>query len=225
VSRTVSRYGCFTPPWTGWFDDCGCVDGRWVDGVTRRRQVLAAATATAVVAAGVFVFTYFQPHKLFFDEVVDDAVPEGAVIADTGPVATFDTSPAESETPAGTATPPVESTVEAAAPMSFIALAHPTTGTALLLEVPGTGERYVRFEGFSTDNGPDLKVYLSTSPADGPEAAFDDDFVDLGRLHGNRGNQNYAVPAGTDLDRYASVVIWCDRFDVAFGAASLMSGS
>jgi hypothetical protein len=66
-----------------------------------------------------------------------------------------------------------------------------------------------------------VKVYLSTNPIDGPEQAFDDDIVDLGRLQGNLGDQNYAVPAEVDLSRYRSLVIWCDRFNSAFGAAPL----
>jgi hypothetical protein len=64
-------------------------------------------------------------------------------------------------------------------------------------------------------------VYLTTNPASGREDAFDDDAVDLGRLKGNVGNQNYEIPPGVDLERYTTVVIWCDRFDAAFGAADL----
>jgi len=45
--------------------------------------------------------------------------------------------------------------------------------------------------------------------------------VNLGRLKGNQGDQNYPLPADVDLGRFASVVIWCDRFDSAFGAADL----
>jgi hypothetical protein len=44
----------------------------------------------------------------------------------------------------------------------------------------------------------------------------------LGRLKGNIGSQNYEVPAGTNLARYGTVVIWCDRFDAAFGAADVI---
>ena len=64
-------------------------------------------------------------------------------------------------------------------------------------------------------------MYLSTNPPDGPEGEFDDDYVNLGRLEGNLGSSNYVIPVGTDLSRYASVVIWCDRFNSAFGAAPL----
>ncbi len=48
---------------------------------------------------------------------------------------------------------------------------------------------------------------------------LDDDVVNLGHLKGNQGDQNYDLPADVDLARFASVVIWCDRFDSAFGAA------
>jgi len=97
---------------------------------------------------------------------------------------------------------------------------HGTSGTVVLLE-DATGTRFVRLENLDTSNGPDLFVYLSTAPSDGPEDQFDDDFVNLGRLEGNVGNSNYVIPSDTDLARYASVVIWCDRFDSAFGAAPL----
>jgi hypothetical protein len=85
------------------------------------------------------------------------------------------------------------------------------------------GSRYVRLEGLRTENGPAVRVYLSANPADGPERAFDDDFVDLGELQGNLGDQNYRVPSGVDPLGYASVVIWCERFDSAFGATDLVA--
>ena len=89
-----------------------------------------------------------------------------------------------------------------------------------ILDVGGES-RIVRLEDLETDNGPDLFVYLSTNAADGDEGAFDDDYVNLGRLKGNMGDQNYGIPAGTDVRKFRSVVIWCDRFDSAFGAADL----
>jgi hypothetical protein len=83
----------------------------------------------------------------------------------------------------------------------------------------------VRFEGFSTSNGPHLVVWLSKNPALGPDDAFDDDYVSLGPLKGNIGDQNYAVPVEGDSTAYTSVVVWCDRFDVPFGAADLNPSS
>ena len=45
--------------------------------------------------------------------------------------------------------------------------------------------------------------------------------MNLGGLKGNIGNQNYEIPPEINLADYTSVVIWCDRFDAAFGAADL----
>ena len=98
-------------------------------------------------------------------------------------------------------------------------LDHHTSGTVEIVDTDAG--RVVRIVGLDTSNGPDLYVYLSPNPADGPEPAFDDGHLDLGRLRGNRGDANYAVPAGVDLAAFRSVVIWCDRFDSAFGAADL----
>lgn len=100
----------------------------------------------------------------------------------------------------------------------FVSLDHTTTGVARLLEL-ADGSRVVRLEGLDTSNGPDLFVYLSPNPPDGDEGAFEDGPVNLGRLRANKGDQNYTVPVGADLDGVRSVVIWCDRFDSAFGAA------
>ena len=103
---------------------------------------------------------------------------------------------------------------------AFNSHAHPTSGTAMVGS--GTdGAPVLYLENLDTDNGPDLKVYLS--PAEPTSADLLAGGLNLGDLKGNRGNQSYAVPAGTDLGKYKSVVIWCDRFAVAFGAAPLGS--
>ena len=46
-------------------------------------------------------------------------------------------------------------------------------------------------------------------------------YVRLGELKGNQGDQNYDVPDDADLSGMKSVVIWCDRFNVAFGTADI----
>jgi hypothetical protein len=47
-------------------------------------------------------------------------------------------------------------------------------------------------------------------------------FMDLGRLKGNIGNQNYEVPVDIDLSKYNNVLIWCKAFSVLFGNAQLV---
>ena len=113
-----------------------------------------------------------------------------------------------------------EGAVRVAAVGSFISRSHPSSGTAAVL-TDGT-QTFLRFDDdFATDNGPDLNVYLSTARPNDSVGDLASDFIDLGDMKGNVGAQNYEVPAGTDLNRYRTVVIWCVRFSVAFGAAEL----
>ncbi|MGH2829163.1 MAG: DM13 domain-containing protein, partial [Actinomycetota bacterium] len=103
---------------------------------------------------------------------------------------------------------------------SFRSLAHKTSGTATIVTLPD-GVSYVRLEDFETENGPDLFVYLSPSDGRGDDDAIARNSINLGRLRGNIGDQNYRIPAGTDLSGYKSVLIWCKRFTTGFGVASL----
>jgi Electron transfer DM13 len=175
-------------------------------GRPRRRVVLVGLVVLVLVAAG--AVAWFQPQKLLIDQRVDEALP-GA--PDAGPA----TTGGDTATTRPAAAEPV--TVAAG---RFRSLGHTTSGRAAVLEVDG-GRRFLRLDGLRTSNGPDLFVYLSATPADGPRDAFDDEFLSLGRLKANQGNQNYEIDAGTRLDRYRSVVIWCRRFTYAFGAAEL----
>src|SRR5919108_1351060 len=90
---------------------------------------------------------------------------------------------------------------------------HNAEGQAKVIKL-SDGSNFVRLEDFRSTNGPDLYVYLSTDKGN-----FD--FVNLGRLKGNVGNQNYEIPQGTDLSKYDTVLIWCQAFSVLFGSAEL----
>jgi hypothetical protein len=96
---------------------------------------------------------------------------------------------------------------------------HMGEGRAAVFE---QGEQQVlRFEDFSVTNGPDLHVILSKHAAPLDRADIGEDYLDLGSLKGNLGNQNYEVPAGVDLSQYQSVVIYCVPFHVVFATAEL----
>ncbi len=79
-----------------------------------------------------------------------------------------------------------------------------------------TDNKYMlKLENFSTSNGPDLKVYLSTasSPAD---------FISLGGLKSTNGNQVYEISGMPDFTRHKFVLIHCERYNHLFGSAELM---
>ena len=92
---------------------------------------------------------------------------------------------------------------------------HKAEGIAKVINL-ADGRTFLRLENLKTTNGPDLYVYLSV----GKDAL---DIVNLGRLKGNIGNQNYEIPAGTDLSKYNTALIWCKAFSTLFGSTKLSS--
>lgn len=103
--------------------------------------------------------------------------------------------------------------------------AHKGTGTATLVALPG-GSHEIQLTEFEVTNGPDLEVWLSAHPD--PASKGDvtgNEWLALGQLKGNVGDQAYPVPAGTDVGAYSSVVIWCEQFGVLFSPAALQPGS
>jgi Electron transfer DM13 len=210
--------------------------------LVRNRTVLIPIGVVLAAVAVYLAFFVFAIQTLIVDDTVDEAGPvfdsgagasveeDPAAPATTAPVDagrggetnTTDQVESEVESEVESDVAPVASTNEVVTLLSgsFIDRSHPSSGTASVLG-DGTAQRFLRFEEFATDNGPDLNVYLSAAPADAAAGDFDDDFVDLGDLLGNVGNQNYEIPADVDLGRYSTVVIWCVRFGVAFGAADL----
>lgn len=102
---------------------------------------------------------------------------------------------------------------------------HETSGTVKILEL-ADGSRLLRLENLDTSNGPKLEVWLSDAPVveglDGWFVFDDRKYLSLGALKGNRGSQNYEIPADLNLSDFSSVSIWCVTFKVSFGAAELV---
>ena len=95
---------------------------------------------------------------------------------------------------------------------------HDVSGTAVLYRLDD-GSHLVRLEGLESDNGPDLEVWLVQRTTGNVGRGG----LELADLKSTRGNQNYEVPAGTDVSAYVGVSIWCDRFNVNFGTAELVA--
>jgi len=81
-------------------------------------------------------------------------------------------------------------------------------------------QRVLRFEDFSVTNGPDLHVLLIENVNATSHAELGE-YIDLGSLKGNMGNQNYEIPADVDLSKYNGVMIYCMPFHVVFATAPL----
>ncbi|MFI1395238.1 DM13 domain-containing protein [Streptomyces sp. NPDC020681] len=164
-----------------------------------KRPVLWITTAVVVVVAAVGLYL-FQPWRLFTSNHVDEAAPvaSGQQGARAEPLASG----------------------------NFVSHEHDTSG-AVEIQPLADGKANLRLTNLRTSDGPALHVWLSDQPVkpDGGGNLDDGTHVDLGDLKGNEGSQNYAIPAGTDLNKFSTVTIWCERFSVSFGAAELKQGA
>ncbi|MFD3343587.1 DM13 domain-containing protein [Streptomyces anthocyanicus] len=183
------------------------------------RPLLIGALALAVVG-GTLGLYWFQPWKLWQDETVDEALPGAVTTASPPGAVTTSPPPAAASAPS----PTRDAGPRTVAGGELVSHEHSTSGTAQLVRLTD-GSHVVRLENLDTSNGPDVHVWLTDAPVKEGKAGwhlFDDgEYVDLGKLKGNKGSQNYVVPADVDPSRYSSVSVWCDRFNVSFGAAEL----
>ncbi|WFE46527.1 DM13 domain-containing protein [Verrucosispora sp. WMMD1129] len=183
------------------------------------RTPLTWIAITVLAAGSAFGLYWFQPWKLLTDAEVAERLSTVA-------------TPATSAAPTGSATPtssaPPASPDAAAATLvssgDFISHEHDTSGSARIVRTVD-GQHRLELVGLDTSNGPDLRVWLTDQPViegrDGWHVFDDGRWVELGRLKGNRGDQGYAIPNDVELSDLTSVSIWCKRFAVSFGAATL----
>ena len=106
---------------------------------------------------------------------------------------------------------------------TFHGKVHNTSGRATIYQAED-GKLVLRLTNFATSNGPDVHVILVAAKDADDDANFlksDTERIELGKLKGNQGDQNYDIPAGTDLAKFASVSVYCERFNANFGSAPL----
>ncbi len=195
---------------------------------TLRRFVESAAVRGLVMAAPVAAIGWFLVVPYFTDERVVEALP-GVVLAPvtTVPTAGGTATPASTASTASTTpdargdpTTPVTTTV-AAGPVllsvgELAGIDHRASGSAALYRLDD-GSHIVRLEDIDIQNGPDYFVHLV--PGAGRESPGGGH--DLGALKGNRGSQNYEIPAEVDVSSGPfTVLVWCRAFAVPVAHAT-----
>jgi hypothetical protein len=106
---------------------------------------------------------------------------------------------------------------------TFHGKVHKTSGRATVYR-EADGKLVLRITNFKTSNGPDVHVILIAAKDADDDANFlknNTPRIELGNLKGNEGDQNYEIPTGTDLAKFQTVSIYCERFNANFGAAPL----
>ena len=194
--------------------------------MNRRLLVIGGLVGVVIVAA----LGWYLVSPLFINDVVDEAfpIPSASELADMS-----EDEKAEIEAEVLDAAADMPDTVmdeampEGAGPVivsvgEFVDADafHQGTGTATIYQLED-GSHVLRFENFEVTNGPDLHVYLTNHADPQSQADVMQGAIDLGSLSGNVGNQNYEIPAGTDVSQFNTVVIYCQPFHVIFSTASL----
>lgn len=178
---------------------------------------LAVIAAIVIVGAGVG----YAVSPYFTESTIDEPMPQGVAVmppaepavpvvgGGDGGVDGSSSSSASPSDPQGMMTP-------ASYAGTFVGVGdgiHDAGGSAYTIPLED-GSSVLRLEDFYSTNGPGLRVYLATDT----DAT---DYRSLGDLKANRGNQNYEIPEGIDLEKYNHVLIWCEPFSVLFGSAEL----
>lgn len=208
---------------------------------TRRNPKLYILLAFLVAAAVALTYPLWSPY--FINDIVDEAFPsldnaeresvrempeaqrdallemseeQPEMAADTARAMMADDTVMEDDMPAAEAIEPV---LLSSGGWIEIDPIHRAEGSASVWQLGK--QRVLRFEDFRVTNGPRLHVLLVPSV---PTSIFADvgDYIDLGPLKGNIGNQNYEIPADLDLSEYRSAVIYCVPFGVVFSSAELL---
>ena len=155
------------------------------------RRRVITGGVIVVLALAAFGLHWFQPWKLFTSRTIIDSPPASSTLIASG---------------------------------ALVSHEHETSGTVELVQLPD-GRYQIILRELSTSDGPDLRVWMTDQEVlagrDGWKVFDEGRRVEVGRLKGTHGLQVYDVPAGTDVHQFKSVTIWCARFSVSFGAASL----
>jgi hypothetical protein len=172
----------------------------------RTSRSAQAATAVALVAAGVFGWWTISP--LFLTKTLNEDLPARA---------TATVAPSSSRATAAATPGPTGPKVVAMGHLQRVDDLHRGTGPVSLVELDG--RTFLRFENVAIQNGPDLHVYLARGMGGAYDGGKD---LYLGALKATNGSFNYELPAGTSLVDYRSVVVWCRAFTVLFTWADLL---
>ena len=120
----------------------------------------------------------------------------------------------EELTPVTQTPPPAVATGTQESLGTFSNGAHPTSGTVkVVVDKADAKKKYLSFENFKTDAGPDVYVYLAEDKAA-------KGFVSVMKLD-KTGTFVLDIPTNADLTKQKYVLVWCKQFTVLFGSAKL----
>ena len=193
---------------------------------TRKRWSRIGLGLALVLAIPAIWLAWWLGSPLFIDEVANEEFPltANATIPDN---VTRDEAETTMETAAKIEAPMSEPMTTEMSTSQTVSLTsgdfrdadrfHKGSGTATIYRLEDDSH-VLRLEDLNVTNGPDLHVLLMVDPEGGDKSQG---YLDLGKLKGNIGNQNYPIPGDTVVSEYHAVMIYCQPFHVVFSTAPL----
>ena len=157
-------------------------------------------TLIAVIAILFILFIIYTVKPLFTNETINEELPIVIENNTTGKMIDMNISQEENQT------------ILFSSEFSDADNFHKTSGQVKIYQIDD--KQLLRLEDFKTTNGPDLKVYVA-------EDIKAKNFISLGDLKGNIGNQNYEINEKINYQEHNYVLIWCEDFSTLFGYAKL----
>jgi hypothetical protein len=178
-----------------------------------RRVIPNPLVRTVVVAVPAIALLWWNVAPYFKDDVkITDSFPEASTTAGTvASPSVIDRAPPAVDAPPTPAPPPQPVQLTTG---RFRGLdGHRGSGEAAIFRQPD-GSAVVAFRDLSVSSVPDPVLYL----VPGADKEGLDGAIRLARFDADK--DRYDIPAGTDLDRPMTVLIWCQRFSVPVAGAT-----
>ncbi len=98
---------------------------------------------------------------------------------------------------------------------------HPTSGRAVLVAREDGGYE-LRLEDFTSDDGPDIFIYLSDAENPDTDSSIKNAHnANLGPRQALTGEQSYILPKVVSPDGFKLIAIWCCTYGIVFDTALL----
>lgn len=199
----------------------------WANATPQRKRLTKFVMAGALLLAIPAIWlAWWLGSPLFIDDVANEDFPltASATIPEN---VTRGEAEQIMETAAKLDSPMMEDMTDTMAMSSTVSLktgafrdedrVHKGSGSATVYRLEDD-THVLRLEDLDVTNGPDLHVLLMVDPEGRDKSQG---YVDLGKLKGNIGNQNYPISADIEPSDYNAVMIYCMPFHVVFTTAPL----
>lgn len=116
---------------------------------------------------------------------------------------------------------PAGSVVIATGEFNPIDIVRGAAGEITIYQLPD-GSRLLRFsEDFKSTHAPDIRIILTRNPDPTDAQGVGIDYLEIAKLRGNVGAQNYVIPETADFNRYPIMALYSPKYDALIATLTI----